>query len=80
MTPVGDELVLVERIRSVGAELRRDLGAVVEGAAPPPPRPAQLSRSLGVDISLTSRLIRGLKAQDPLGTISSVTLPFLTTR
>jgi hypothetical protein len=67
------DLAMLERIRSVGSKLRRNLepllGAV--GAS----RPAQISRAYGLDISLTSRLVRGLNDPDPLVTLRRIPSP-----
>jgi len=49
---------LKQRIEATGFELRRAIAAVLEAVAGPQPRPTRVSRAIGLDKSLASRLVR----------------------
>lgn len=62
---IVDETPLDE-IAEVGRELRRLLGPVLEAVGGVPPRPTTISREIGVDKSLASRLVRATRASTDL--------------
>ena len=53
---------LIERIEGMGHELRGLLEPILEEVGGVPPRPSRLIRTIGVDKSLASRLVRAVRA------------------
>ncbi len=54
---------LMERIDAVGREVREPLRSAVEEVAGRPPRPSRLTRTLGLDKSLASRIVRAINSE-----------------
>src|SRR5262245_41210014 len=52
---------LKQRIEATGHDLRGALSAVLEAVAGPRPRPTRVSRAIGLDKSLASRLVRAVQ-------------------
>jgi hypothetical protein len=57
---------VTERIRSVGQDLATTLRAVLEALPDTPRRPNQLSRALGVNRAIASRVLSATATQDPM--------------
>lgn len=54
------------RVAAVAAELRAQIGAVITALAGTPPRPVRLTRNIGLDKSLASRLVQAVRAPGDL--------------
>ena len=63
------------RIEAVGRELRRAITTVLEGVAGPNPRPTRVSRAIGLDKSLASRLVRSVQSTSDLDLMHLVPSP-----
>ena len=57
---------LLERIGGMGRDLRRPLSRLLEEVGGVPPRPARLIRTIGLDKSLASRLVRSMRSESAL--------------
>ncbi|MBZ0269626.1 hypothetical protein K8I85_15855 [bacterium] len=57
--------VLLANIEATGRDLRLPLRELLERIGGAPPRPARLVRSIGLDKSLASRLVRAARAESP---------------
>lgn len=57
--------VLLANIEGTGRELRTPLRELLEETGGTPPRPARLVRSIGLDKSLASRLVRAARSDSP---------------
>lgn len=66
---------LLDRIGETGSAIRRPLGFLLEEIGGTPPRPTRLIRSVGLDKSLASRLIRALRADSDLEFMHLVPAP-----
>ena len=66
---------LRQRIEDAGRELRAALSVVLESVAGPNPRPTRLSRAIGLDKSLASRLVRAVQAPSDLDLMHLVPSP-----
>jgi len=66
---------LLDGIDAMGAELREALVPVLQRVAGQQPRPTQLTRSLGLDKSLASRLVRATNARTDLELMHLVPSP-----
>jgi hypothetical protein len=66
---------LLGRIEAVGGELRPAITTVLESVAGPRPRPMRLSRAIGLDKSLASRLVRAVRATTNLDLMHLVPSP-----
>jgi len=79
MAPFAVEAMLHEqllsRIAMVGAELRPAITTILESIAGPRPRPTRLSRAVGLDKSLASRLVRAVRATSDLDLMHLVPSP-----
>lgn len=79
MTPsVVDDVVrgdLTQRIEKTGRELRRAIMTVLEAVAGPQPRPTRVSRAIGLDKSLSSRLVRAVQSSSDLDLMHLVPSP-----
>jgi hypothetical protein len=79
MTPTVMDGALHEqflsRIATVGAELRPAITTILESIAGPRPRPTRLSRAVGLDKSLASRLVRAVRATSDLDLMHLVPSP-----
>jgi hypothetical protein len=64
-----------ERIATVAAELRRTLTPLLQALAGTPPRPVRLTRGLGLDKSLASRLVQATRAASDLQFLHAVPSP-----
>jgi hypothetical protein len=65
----------VSQIEAVGRELRRAITPVVEAVAGAHPRPTRISRAIGLDKSLASRLVRALQSSSDLDLMHLVPSP-----
>ncbi len=75
---VADEVVrgdLRARIEATGRDLRETITTVIEAAAGPRPRPTRLSRAIGLDKSLASRLVRATQSPTDLDLMHLVPSP-----
>jgi len=63
------------RIEAMGRELRGAISTVLEGVAGPNPRPTRLSRAIGLDKSLASRLVRAVQSTSDLDLMHLVPSP-----
>jgi len=75
MSPFAVEELLLSRIAVVGRELRPAITTVLESIAGPRPRPTRLSRAVGLDKSLASRLVRAVRATSDLDLMHLVPSP-----
>src|SRR5215471_5920706 len=66
---------LTQRIEATGSELRRAITAVLEAVAGPQPRPTRVSRAIGLDKSLASRLVRAVQNSSDLELMHLVPSP-----
>jgi hypothetical protein len=66
---------LKQRIEATGFELRRAIAAVLEAVAGPQPRPTRVSRAIGLDKSLASRLVRAVQNSSDLELMHLVPSP-----
>jgi len=66
---------LTQRIEATGFELRRAITAVLEAVAGPQPRPTRVSRTIGLDKSLASRLVRAVQNSSDLELMHLVPSP-----
>src|SRR5580765_4052008 len=66
---------LTQRIEATGFELRRAITAVLEAVAGPQPRPTRVSRTIGLDKSLASRLVRAMQNSSDLELMHLVPSP-----
>ena len=66
---------LRERIEATGRDLRETLAPVLEAVAGPQPRPARISRAIGLDKSLASRLVRAVQSTSDLDLMHLVPSP-----
>jgi hypothetical protein len=66
---------LIARIEAIGARLRATIRPVVESAAGSSPRPTRLGDRLGIDKSLSSRVIRALLCESDLDLVYRVPSP-----
>jgi hypothetical protein len=65
----------LSRIAAVGAELRPAITTILESIAGARPRPTRLSRAVGLDKSLASRLVRAVRATSDLDLMHLVPSP-----
>src|SRR5215831_5569837 len=74
---VAGELARVDltQIEAVGAELRRTITPVLEAVAGVRPRPTRISRAIGLDKSLASRLVRAVMSSSDLDLMHLVPSP-----
>lgn len=63
------------RIEATGRELRRAITTVLEAVAGPSPRPTRVSRAIGLDKSLASRLVRAVQSTSDLDLMHLVPSP-----
>ena len=79
MTPIlAAELVRAatsSEIEAIGAELRRTIAPVLEAVAGVSPRPTRISRAIGLDKSLASRLVRAVQSSSDLDLMHLVPSP-----
>src|SRR5262245_27514328 len=66
---------LMAQIEATGGDLRRTLAPVLESVAGPRPRPTRLSRAIGLDKSLASRLVRAVDSTSDLDLMHLVPSP-----
>ncbi len=66
---------LLEQIGAMGGELRALLNSILEEIGGTPPRPARLIRTIGLDKSLASRLVRAARAESDLEFMHRVPSP-----
>ena len=77
-SPGTTELIrgdLRPRIEAMGRELRSAISTVLEGVAGPSPRPTRVSRAIGLDKSLASRLVRAVQSTSDLDLMHLVPSP-----
>src|SRR5262245_20104643 len=76
-TPSSEPLVgdLRPRIEAVGRDLRGAISTVLEAVAGPNPRPTRVSRAIGLDKSLASRLVRSVQSTSDLDLMHLVPSP-----
>src|SRR5215831_6868625 len=74
---VAGELVRINlpQIEAIGAELRRTIAPVLEAVAGVRPRPTRISRAIGLDKSLASRLVRAVMSSSDLDLMHLVPSP-----
>src|SRR5262252_1447098 len=78
MNPIlAPELVRgnLTQIEALGAELRRTIAPVLEAVAGVSPRPTRISRAIGLDKSLASRLVRAVQSSSDLDLMHLVPSP-----
>jgi hypothetical protein len=76
MARTSDGVVpLIDRIEETGAGIREPLRLLIEAIGGTPPRPTRLIRSVGLDKSLASRLVRALRADSDLEFMHLVPAP-----
>ena len=78
MTTIAREFArdeLVQRIELIGDDLRRSITTVLEAVGGPSPRPTRVSRAIGLDKSLSSRLVRAVQSSTNLDLIHLVPSP-----
>jgi len=78
MTPlVSAELTRpnLTQIEAIGAVLRRTIAPVLEAVAGVSPRPTRISRAIGLDKSLASRLVRAVQSSSDLDLMHLVPSP-----
>jgi len=63
------------RIEVTGRELRRAITSVLEAVAGPRPRPTRVARTIGLDKSLASRLVRSVRATSDVDLMHFVPSP-----
>src|SRR5262252_10720989 len=63
------------RIEATGRELRRAITSVLEAVAGPRPRPTRVARTIGLDKSLASRLVRSVRATSDMDLMHFVPSP-----
>jgi hypothetical protein len=63
------------QIEAIGGELRRALAPVLEAVAGTRPRPTRISRAIGLDKSLASRLVRAVQSSSDLDLMHLVPSP-----
>lgn len=63
------EPTLESRIASVGSELARSIGCVIDAIPGTPHGPAELARSIGVDKVLASRALKAARNKDPMAVL-----------
>ena len=66
---------LIDRIEETGGAIRRPLALLIEAIGGRPPRPTRMIRSIGLDKSLASRLVRALRADSDLEFMHLVPAP-----
>jgi hypothetical protein len=66
---------LLERIRATGRDLRRPLAPILEELGGSPPRPTRLIRTIGLDKSLASRLVRSVRSDSDVELMHRVPSP-----
>jgi hypothetical protein len=66
---------LLPRIEAVGRDLRKAIATVLESVAGPRPRPTRVSRAIGLDKSLASRLVRAVQSASDLDLMHLVPSP-----
>jgi hypothetical protein len=59
----------------MGRELRSAISTVLEGVAGPSPRPTRVSRAIGLDKSLASRLVRAVRSTSDMELMHLVPSP-----
>src|SRR6185295_11135044 len=64
-----------EQIEAIGGELRRTIVPVLEAVAGISPRPTRISRAIGLDKSLASRLVRAAQSSSDLDLMHLVPSP-----
>ncbi len=64
-----------DRVAVVAAELRTQIGAVIGALAGTPPRPVRLTRNIGLDKSLASRVVKATRADNDMQFLHSVPSP-----
>jgi hypothetical protein len=67
--------ISLKQIEAIGAELRRTLTPVLESVAGVRPRPTRVSRAIGLDKSLASRLVRAVQSSSDLDLMHLVPSP-----
>src|SRR5262245_22891554 len=67
--------VSLAQIEAIGAELRRTITPVLEAVAGVSPRPTRISRAIGLDKSLASRLVRAVQSTSDLDLMHLVPSP-----
>ena len=65
----------LKQIEAIGAELRRTIAPVLEAVAGVSPRPTRISRGIGLDKSLASRLVRAVRSSSDLDLMHLVPSP-----
>jgi hypothetical protein len=65
----------LQQIEVIGAELRQAIGPVLEAVSGVSPRPTRLSRAIGLDKSLASRLVRAVQSSSDLDLMHLVPSP-----
>src|SRR6188474_1253808 len=78
MTPIlAAELARgnLKQIEAISAELRRTIAPVLEAVAGVSPRPTRISRAIGLDKSLASRLVRAVLSSSDLDLMHLVPSP-----
>jgi hypothetical protein len=74
LAPEQGRLSLTQ-IEAIGAELRRTITPVLEAVAGVSPRPTRISRAIGLDKSLASRLVRAVLSSSDLDLMHLVPSP-----
>jgi hypothetical protein len=65
----------LSQIEVIGAELRRTIAPVLEAVSGASPRPTRISRAIGLDKSLASRLVRAVQSSSDLDLMHLVPSP-----
>jgi hypothetical protein len=65
----------LKQIEAIGGELRRTITPVLEAVAGVSPRPTRISRAIGLDKSLASRLVRAVRSSSNLDLMHLVPSP-----
>jgi hypothetical protein len=65
----------LQQIEAISAELRRTIAPVLEAVAGVSPRPTRISRAIGLDKSLASRLVRAVMSSSDLDLMHLVPSP-----
>lgn len=63
------------RALQIAADLQVRIGAIVEGAVGTTPRPATLSKRMGLSPSLAARVMRSIRADHPAGVFKDIPAP-----
>ena len=75
ISTVETTCISLKQIEAIGAELRKTLTPVLEAVAGVSPRPTRISRAIGLDKSLASRLVRAADSTSDLDLMHLVPSP-----